>query len=140
MKSYAKGRLSILAALAVAAFAISAIAEPDSTGTNSSPEAPAMKVKSKGKFNLKPFIGTIASIDKDANTMVVTLNHGGSQTNHIDSKTKIRKEGQPGTLADAIVGEKVRGSAHKDDSGHWVVNYVTIGDNKPKPAVTTPQQ
>jgi hypothetical protein len=43
-------------------------------------------------------------------------------------------------LADATVGLKVRGSAHKNDAGEWEANTVTIGDMKPKAAAAPQQQ
>jgi hypothetical protein len=131
MKSLAKACLVLLAALTLTAFTANAQTNSSSTSTNTPPAA---------KPRPKPYAGTIASVDADAKTITVTLTKDGtSQTLHVVAKTRIRKDGQPGTFADATVGAKVRGSAHKDDSGDWVANTVVIGEPKPKPAAAPAQ-
>jgi hypothetical protein len=128
MKLLAKACLALLAALSMTAF--TANAQTDSTSTNKPPVA--------AKPRPKPYMGTIASVDATAKTITVTLTSGASQTIHIGSKTKIKKDMEPATLADAAAGQKVKGSAHKDDSGDWVANTVNIGETKkPAAAATT---
>jgi hypothetical protein len=131
MKSLAKACLVLLAALTLTAFTTNAQTNSPSTSTN----APAARPRPK------PYTGTIASVDADAKTITVTpAKEGASQTLHIVAKTRIRKDGQPGTFADATVGAKVRGSAHKDDSGDWVANTVVIGELKKPAAAAAPAQ
>jgi hypothetical protein len=127
MKSIAKICLVVLTALSLTALTTNAQTNstPAPTGTNTPPMA---------KIRPKPYLGTIASVDATAKTITVTLASGATQVIHVGSKSKIRKDGEPGTFADAVAGQKVRGSAHKDDSGDWVANTVVIGEPKPKAA------
>jgi hypothetical protein len=122
MKSFTKTCLVMLAALTMTAFAANAQTSSATTTTNSAPVA--------AKPRPKPYAGTIASVDADAKTITVTLANGNSQVLHIGSKTKIKKDMEPATLADAAAGQKVRGSMHKNDAGDWVANTVNIGQTK----------
>ena len=126
MKSLAKLCLVLLAAATMAAF--TANAQTDSSNTNTPPVAAKPKPKSK------KYMGTIASADSDAKTITVTLASGDSQTIKITSRTKIKKDGEPATLADAVAGQKVQGYEHKNDAGDWVAGSVIIGEVKPKAA------
>jgi hypothetical protein len=128
MKSLAKISLVLLAALTLTALTTNAQTSSPAASTN----APAAKP------TLKRYAGKIASFDKDANILKVTLASGDSQSIHIVAKTKVRKDGQVTTLTADAVGEKVRGSMHKDDSGDWVANTVVIGEPK-KPAAAPAQ-
>jgi|SRR5271157_312107 len=127
MKSSAKICLVLLAALVMAAFSTNAQADASSSSTNK-PAAAAAKPKAKR------YAGTIASVDKDAKTITITLASGASQTIHVTSNTKIRKDGEPGVFADAVVGQKVRASERQDESGNWVATTVSIGEPKSRTA------
>jgi hypothetical protein len=127
MKSFAKICLVLLTAVTLAAFTTQAQTNSMSSGTNKPPGATA-------KPKAKRYFGTIASVDKDAKTITVTLAGGASLTLHVTSDTKIRKDGEPGVFADAVVGQKVRGAERQDDSGNWVAATVNIGEPRPKPA------
>ena len=129
MKSFAKIGVVLLAALTLAAFSTNAQTNAPSSSTNKAPAAPA---KPKGK----KYAGTIASVDKDAKTITITLASGASQTIHISSKTRITKDNEPGVFADAVVGQKVRGTERQDDSGNWVASTMNIGEPKPKAAAS----
>src|SRR5271154_420047 len=129
MKSFAKFSLVFLAALALAASAVQA-------QTNDLPASPN-KAPARAP-RPKPYSGVVASVDATAKTIPVTLANGSSQTMHVTAKTRFRKDGQPATLADATAGIKIRGSAHKEDSGDWIVHTVTLGEPKAKPAAAPP--
>jgi hypothetical protein len=135
MKSFAKICLVLLTALTMAAFSTNAQTDSSSSSTNK----PAAAAKPKAKR----YAGTIASVDKDAKTITVTLASGASLTIHVTSDTKIKKDGEPGIFADAVVGQKVRGLEREDSSGNWVAGTVNIGEPKPKaaapPAAATKQ-
>jgi hypothetical protein len=134
MKSFAKICLVLVTAVTMAAFTTLAQTNTAPAGTNQ-PPAPA-------KPKAKRYVGKIAGVDNDAKTISITLASGDSQTLHITSKTRIRKDGQPATLADATVGLRAVGAEHQDDSGDWVATTVNIGEAKPKaatpPAATPP--
>jgi Cu/Ag efflux protein CusF len=125
MKSFAKVCLALVTALTMAAYTTHAQTTSSSTSTNT----PA-----KPKSTSKKYTGTIASVDSDAKTITVTLASGDSQTLKITSKTKIRKDGEAATLADAAAGQKVQGYEHKNEAGDWVAGSVIIGNPKPKAA------
>ena len=126
MKSFAKICLVLLTAVTLAAFTTQAQTDSASSSTNKSPAAAKPKSRRCG--------GKIASVDSDAKTITITLANGASQTIHVTSNTKIKKDGEPGVFADAVVGEKVRASERQDDSGNWVATTVNIGEPKPKAA------
>jgi hypothetical protein len=132
MKSFAKICLVLLTAVTMAAFTAQAQTNAMPSGTNKPPAA--------AKPRVKRYAGKIASVDKDAKTITITLANGTSQTIQITSNTKIKKDGQPGTFADAVAGQKVRASEHQDDSGNWVATTVNIGEPKPSapPAAPAP--
>jgi Cu/Ag efflux protein CusF len=130
MKSFAKTCLGLLAGLTLFALTTNAQTNSSSSSTNT----PA-------KPRSKSYTGTIASVDSAAKTITVTMAKGNSQTIHLTSKTRIKKDGEPATLADAVVGDKVKGYEHKDDSGDWVAGSVNLGETKAKastPPTTAP--
>jgi len=126
MKAFATIGVALLAALTLAASSTNAQTNAPSSSTNKAPAAAA-------KPKAKRYAGTIASVDKDAKTITITLASGASQTLHITSKTKITNDGEPGVFADAVAGQRVKGSERQDDSGNWVAGTVNIGE-KPKAA------
>jgi Cu/Ag efflux protein CusF len=121
----------LLTAATLAAFTTQA--QTDSTATNKPPVA--------AKPKAKRYVGKIAGVDSDAKTITISLDSGKSQTLHVTSKTRIRKDGQPATLADVTVGQRVAGGYHEDESGNLVANTIAIGQPKPKaapPAASAP--
>ena len=73
-------------------------------------------------------------MDTAAKTFTVKLASGETQTIHFGSKTRIRKDGAPGTSEDIVAGQKVRGTERKDDAGDLVASTVNVGEGKAKPA------
>jgi len=69
-----------------------------------------------------PFRGKVDAVDKDAKTVKV-----GERVFHVSAQTKIEKDGKAATLADAVVGEPVRGSARKGDDGKMTLVSVSFG-------------
>jgi hypothetical protein len=125
MKSFAKICLVLLAALTLAGYSTNAQTDSSSPSTNKPATAPA---RQRGKA----YNGTIASVDNDAKTFTVTLASGESQTIHFTSTTRIKKDGAPGTSADIVAGQKVRGTERKNDAGDWVASTVNLGEPKPR--------
>jgi hypothetical protein len=123
MKSFAKIGVVLLAALTLAAYSSNAQTASTAPSTNN-PAAAKPKPKSK------KYAGKVVSVDNDAKTIAVTLSSGASQTIHVTSKTHIRKDGQPATLADVTAGEHIYGSEHQNDAQDWVATTVTIGEPK----------
>ncbi len=115
----------------MSAYSTNAQTNSSSSSTNKPAAAP---VKPKGKA----YNGTIASVDNDAKTFTITMANGTTQTIHYTSKTIIKKNRQPATSADIVVGQKARGTERKADSGDWVASTVNIGEPKPKAAKDKP--
>lgn len=131
MKTLAKFWVAIVAALTLAAFTAQAQTNTTTTSTNT-PSATA-KPKPKGKR----YSGKITKVDSDAKTITFSMASGTSHTVHITSKTKIKKDNEPATLADAAEGLQVSGTYRADDAGDWQASTVNIGQTKAK-ATTTP--
>jgi hypothetical protein len=130
MKSIAKICLVLLTAVTMAALTTNAQTNSTESSTNTPPAA--------AKPKPKRYMGKIDSVDNDAKTITITSASGVTQTIHISSKTRIKKDGEPATFADATVGEKVRGTERQDDAGNWTASTVNIGEPKPKPAPAPP--
>ena len=124
MKSFAKICLVLLTALTLTAFSANAQTNSAPASTNK-PAGAATKPKATSK----PYAGTVASVDSAAKTFTITL--------HMGSKTKIKKDGEPATSEDIVVGQRVRGYEHKDEAGTLVATTVNIGEKK-KAAAAAP--
>lgn len=94
--------------------------------------APAKKAKKTGSV---AFTGKVSAVDTNAMTLTV-----GKHTLDITSETKITKDGQPATLADATVGEKAMGSYKTGTDGKLTATTVdcsTKAAKKKKPAAAS---
>lgn len=69
-----------------------------------------------------PFNGKLAAVDKGAKTITV-----GKRTFRITPETRMRKDGQEATLADAVVGEKCSGYVKPTEDGGWIARSVNFG-------------
>jgi hypothetical protein len=125
MKSFAKVCLILVTAVTMAASTARAQADSSATSTNTPPAA-------KPKPKAPRFNGKITSVDSDAKTITITMANGTTHVLHITSDTKFKKDGEPAVMADATVGQKIRGAYKKDDSGDWVARTVDIGEPKPR--------
>lgn len=76
-----------------------------------------------------PFRGKLAAVDKTAKTITI-----GKSVYLITSETKIKKAGQPATLADGVIGEPASGYAKPTADGKMWASSLNFG---PKPASTT---
>jgi hypothetical protein len=112
-------KTAVLSLLAAAIVALPAPARAQSA-TN----APATKSHSskERKHDHSVFSGKLSAIDKDAMTLTV-----GKRTFAITSTTKITKDGQPATLSDGVVGEKVAGAYKKDENGKLTAISIHFG-------------
>ena len=80
----------------------------------------------------RPFRGTIKTIDKAAQTIV--LRGEKAQTFKIIPETKIRRDGKPITFADIAVGETLGGFARQAPAGHWEALTLNFGNKVPEAA------
>lgn len=99
---------------------------PTQTLAQEKKEKPAVEKKDapKGERGL-PFRGKVAALDKTAKTVTV-----GERVFQVTSDTKIRKDGKPATLDDAVVGDEIGGTYTKGDDGKLTAKTLRIG---PKP-------
>ena len=83
----------------------------------------AAKTESAPKKKLpRPFHGKLAAVDLTARTIQV-----GKSTYQITPETKITKDGQPAKLADAVVGEPVRGYVEPTEDDKMAARTVHFG-------------
>jgi hypothetical protein len=81
------------------------------------------------KPEITPFNGKLKAVNQDARTIEV-----GSRTFKINPETKITRDGQPATLAQAVVGENVGGAYRKSEDGTLSATTLNLG----KKAVSKP--
>jgi hypothetical protein len=120
-----------LSLFAIALLALPALIRAQDANTNAAPvtdqSAPA---KPKAPATI-PFHGKLKAVDAGAMTLTV-----GTRTFEVTTGTKIFNNGEPATLADGKVGEPVRGTYLKTESGKLEAVTVHFGaktDEKPKP-------
>jgi Domain of unknown function (DUF5666) len=130
--------LSLFTTVAVAAPALSygqdAGTNAPATSVTSTTPAPATSdqtAPAKPKRRGLVFHGTVSMVD--TNAMAFTV---GKRTFNVTSETRITKNGEPATLEDITVGDKVGGAYKKDDDGKF--NATTVHDGK-KTASDMPQ-
>ena len=99
-------------------------AQDASTNATDTATAPATPHKHK---HGAPFHGTVGSLDTNAMTLTV-----GSYTFSITSRTKITSNGEPATLADGVLGERVSGMYRTNQDGSLDAVAVHFGAHKKK--------
>jgi len=111
MKKYI-AQITVLSLLATAIVVMPVLAHAQDANTNAaSSSKPTMTPKPKS-HNAIPFHGKLDAVDTKAMTLTV-----GNRTFQVTSDTKIFKDGQPATLTDGAVGEPVRGTYQKTETG-----------------------
>ena len=88
---------------------------------------PVEKQETKKKPAVTPFQGKVKSVDQVAKTIAV-----GERVFQITSETKITRNDQPATLAEAVAGEKVAGAYKKTDDGKLHVTMIRLGTDSEK--------
>jgi|SRR6185369_5645577 len=113
-------KITILSLFAAAIIAAPTIARAQVTTNSTAATTTGKKAK---KTTLVVFAGKVSVID--TNAMMLTVS---KHMLDITSETKITKDGQPATLADATVGESANGTYRKESDGKltaMTVNYTT---------------
>jgi hypothetical protein len=127
---------TILKITALGLFAAAIIATPiASHAQDATTPAAATTAKKAKKTAAVAYTGKVSAVDTNAMTLTV-----GKHTLDINSETKITKNGQPATLADATVGETATGSYKKGTDGKLTattVDYSTKVAKKKKAAAST---
>jgi hypothetical protein len=126
MKSITKLAAILFAAATCAAWpAMAQDATPPATppATNAPPKPPRVPTR---------YGGIIETID--STNMVLTLKGRNNETKvKITSTTKITKDRQPATFADAVAGLRAIGSGKKGEDGVWTATTLNISAPAPKP-------
>lgn len=122
--------LTLLASAIIAAPTVSR-AQDATNAPAVAPAAPAAAPDQTTPTPPKPkkqglvFRGTVSAVDTNAMTLTVE-----TRTFDITSQTRITKSGEPATLSDIVVGDKVSGAYKK--SGDGSLDATTIHDGKKK--------
>ena len=96
---------------------------------NNAPASPNQTAPAKPQKHNPPFHGKLSAVDTNAKTLTV-----GTLTLQVTPDTKITKDGQPATLSDGVVGQRVSGSYKKTDDGKLdavTVHFGAKGGGKP---------
>jgi len=130
-------KISLFAAAIVAAPAFSRAQDMTNQAPAVTPAAPAAAPDQTTPAPVKPkkqglvFKGTVSAVDTNAMTLTVE-----TRTFDITSDTKITKSGEPATLSDIAVGDKVSGAYKKSEDGK--LNATTVRDGKKKKDAAAP--
>lgn len=89
--------------------------------------------KSKPKRDWYPFYGTVASIDKQANTISLKKKEG-ERVLKLDAKSELEVLGKPGTLSSVKAGYYAHGKLHKDSAGKEVITAAKFDKEAPPKA------
>ena len=84
--------------------------------------APSSGQSTPPKHNIIPFHGKLDAVNTNAMTLTV-----GNRTFQVTPDTKIFKNGKPATLAEGVVGEPVRGTYKKTETGKLEALSVHFG-------------
>lgn len=93
--------------------------------------------KGKSKRDWYPFHGTVASIDKKANTISLKKKEG-ERVLKLNSKTTLEINGKPAVIGSVKVGDYAHGKLHKDSAGKEVITDAKFdkeAPNKQKEAI-----
>ncbi len=86
--------------------------------------------KGKAVRDWYPFYGTVASIDKQANTISLKKKEG-ERVLKLDAKSGLEVNGKPATLSDIKVGNYAHGKLHKDSAGKEVITSAKFEKEAP---------
>ena len=115
-----------LIGLIAAGIAAPLLLSAQDASTNATDTATAPATPHKHKHGAR-FHGTVDSMDTNAMTLTV-----GSLTFDITPKTKITSNGEPATLADGALGERVSGIYRTNKDGDLAAVTVHFGAHKKK--------
>jgi hypothetical protein len=115
-----KKQIALFALVAAALIAAPAVASAQDAKPEKKQKQEAGEV-SKNPRGL-PLHGKVAAVDAAAGTVTV-----GKTTVTITSETKIKKQGQPATIADITVGETITGHYKKAEDGKLNATVINIG-------------
>jgi hypothetical protein len=88
---------------------------------------------SKAKRDWYPFYGTVASIDKQANTISLKKKEG-ERVLKLDAKSELEIDGKPAVLGSVKVGNYAHGTLHKDSAGNEVIKAAKFDKEAPRKA------
>jgi hypothetical protein len=104
--------------------------KPQNKATGSTKEATE---KTPPKRDWYPFGGTVASVNKAANTISLKKKEG-ERVLKLDSKSTLEVDGKPAVIGTVKVGNYAHGKLHKDSSGNEVIMAAKFDKEPPKKA------
>jgi len=119
-----KKQIALFALVAAALIAAPVVVSAQDAQPEKKQEAGPAAKKPRGL----PLHGKVAAVDAAAGTITV-----GQTTLNITPETKLKKQGQPATIADITVGEKITGQYKKDEAGKLNATVINIGGKSEKP-------
>jgi hypothetical protein len=126
--------LLVSSLLGVALASVPSMQAADSTTkttdkTTTKTKAPTEKEKAKRDWY--PFYGTVASIDKQANTISLKKK-AGERVLKLDAKSEIEVDGKSATIGSVKVGSYAHGKLHKDSAGKEVITAAKFDREPPR--------
>jgi hypothetical protein len=120
----------LAAALATAPSLYAADSTTKPAGTAADTAKPAAET-TKAKREWYPFSGTVASVNKQANTISLKKKEG-ERVLKLDGKSTLEIEGKSATISSVRVGEYAHGKLHKDSAGNEVIMSAKFDKEAPK--------
>ena len=120
----------LAAALATAPSLYAADSTAKPAGTTGDTAKPAAET-TKAKRDWYPFSGTVASVNKQANTISLKKKEG-ERVLKLDAKSTLEIEGKSATIGSIKVGEYAHGKLHKDSAGNEVIMSAKFDKEAPK--------
>jgi hypothetical protein len=119
------------------AAALATVPSLSAADSNSKPESgaagksgPAAEQK-KAKRGWYPFGGTVASVNKSADTISLKKKEG-ERVLKLDPKSTLEIDGKPATIGSVKVGSYAHGKLHKDSAGKEVITAAKFDREPPK--------
>jgi hypothetical protein len=125
--------LLVSSLLGVALASVPLLQAADSSAKADDKAAGKTKEAAKAKRDWYPFYGTVASIDKQANTLSLKKKEG-ERVLKLDAKSELEVLGKPGTLSSVKAGYYAHGKLHKDSAGKEVITAAKFDKEAPPKA------
>jgi len=101
------------------------------TNCSASVKSKPVAEQKKAKRDWYPFGGTVASVNKPANTISLKKKQG-ARVLKLDAKSTIEIDGKPSTLSSVKVGSYAHGKLHKNSAGKEVITAAKFDREPPK--------
>jgi hypothetical protein len=86
--------------------------------------------KAKAKRDWYPFYGTVAAVDKQANTISLKKKEG-ERVLKLDAKSTLEISGKPVSIGSVKIGDYAHGKLHKNSDGNEVITDAKFDKERP---------